>query len=226
MCVFGVWLLVFYGVGVLVGVGAAVPVSLFIVCPLLFINFHEQNRIRPNPRLCHNISAMTETFAPPPTELALSIPYKQDCFTFQSSASTKDYAGTVENYPIRLIPSVHSSFQPYQHEQNRITMKHQHGLETNKHGASSLTTPSTLSGPRPQKCSSLESDEATPTSTATPRSNGAAAVPHPASLPATVQLSLPATMQLVALDLPRNRLNELPAYVREHASSVTFPEKV
>jgi hypothetical protein len=38
--------------------------------------------------------------------------------------------------------------------------------------------------------------------------------------------SLPATLKLVALDQPRHCLNELPSYVREHASSVTFPEKV
>jgi hypothetical protein len=37
---------------------------------------------------------------------------------------------------------------------------------------------------------------------------------------------LSATLRLVALDLPRDRLKELPSYVREHPTSVTFPEKV
>jgi hypothetical protein len=38
--------------------------------------------------------------------------------------------------------------------------------------------------------------------------------------------SLDATLHLIARDLPRDRLKELPLYVREHPTSLTFPEKV
>jgi hypothetical protein len=38
--------------------------------------------------------------------------------------------------------------------------------------------------------------------------------------------SFPATMRLLTQDLQDNKLNELPAYVRSHVTSLTFPEKV